>query len=1417
MAVHTEIVPSGDPALGIGLEALRLARMRMTSNAGSSYWPMGDGTGILAGQQAGDQGLVLVDQHGNRMPLIDTTEISQKADDAMSKANAAVDGMQSVRDEAVKGVKEAKDAAANADSKAQSAIDGMQSVRDEAVKGVKEAKDAASTAQSTAASAASKADKLATELDGTKAIVERHTTKLGEVETKVSNSVEHADQALSASTQAVQTANSVKTTADRAYNDAQSALTQSSTAVQTAGEVKTTLETNYLSKKDSDAAYASKSELKQTSDGITSTVEKTYATKSALEALRNIADNAVETWTGSQKPTASNAPASTWATDQLRKQHAGDVYYDTSTGYSYRWGSTDGKSYTWSLIKDSDITKAIADAAKAQSTANGAQQGVDRLDADIPVTYSTKSELRQTSESLTAKVTEAQRVGQNALDKATTVEQTANGLKTTVQEQAQTLKGHTTTIGQLTQKADSLTSSLTQTNQRIDSISVGARNLLAKRDMVTGWLAPENGDLIASGGHASGENIGNVTSGWIPVTAGKMMCLTLYDTFNNTANTGRYWFYKADKKAIKGVEWNPRTPGTVIFTVPAGAAWIRVTAINASNATSPRYKLETGSIPTDWTPAPEDTAQSITEAVTRTSKLEQTLDGFKTTVSQTYETKSDSLAKKTALEQSLNGFKSTVSSTYLSKTDASKTYGTKSELTQTNESLTAKINSTATTANNALSKAASVEATANDLKTTVSEQATTLKGHTSTIGQLTQKADSLTSSLTQTNRNVNIALANSAELIRNPECNSTLGNPDGWGGGMTLSASGAPEGAPVPTYGKFSARGTTTSFRVLRRGRTYRFSAWMAHDSTAKKPAALGCFYHESNGNGRWDAAFRVPTSQSGWKQWSGDLTIPKDAREDAIVWLQIDGASNTAEVTGWYCTLLSIRDVTEAKNAQDTADTAISRASTLEQSLNGFKTTVSQNYETKSDSLAKQSALEQSLNSFKSTVSSTYSTKNELDGLSAMASKTWSFWKDASTSPRRDWVRLGTLTSNGDSSSVQIDVLTGNGWNGAPYQNSRLSIMVKDSWQSSPSTSRAFGVSVLRENCQNAQVRVMALAADECEIWCYLPWQYGSGQYTISGSYKAWSNNTASQSDAPTSGTSQDVAYRLNAEQLRSDVESTYATKSSVEQTATSIKSSVSETYATKTTVQNLSTTLTQTKESLTVSIKQAQTSADTANGNAANAQSRVGSLESCIRMTSDGVRVGHIVNGGFQGYSALVSPHGSFDVLDESGRTAATFQASVIDLLNGLVRLRNANNTGELLIKAPDGTYGYLSYNSDGMFLKSPTGTIRLEPKPGCNVYTRSKAIQPSQAGICNKATDANGIISVDNLSPPDGNANNGILSVTVTPINIGQDPTLLAFTPVIWAKGVNGFQVRLKTNNNTWVSGAQPYAFCWHAVWA
>lgn len=538
--------------------------------------------------------------------------------------------------------------------------------------------------------------------------------------------------------------------------------------------------------------------------------------------------------------------------------------------------------------------------------------------------------------------------------------------------------------------------------------------------------------------------------------------------------------------------------------------------------------------------------------------------------------------------------------------------------------------------------------------------------------------------------------------------------------------------------------------------------------------------------------------------------------------------------------------DVTGFKQTVQQTYATGTRVSRLESSLDGFKTSVAKTYQEKGDYPTKtemRSSISQSASSIKTEVANTYTTQAATETLRKSATRTFKLWGSGG---RAAWVKLGYLTSKGDSSSILLHVYSGNGFNGQAWQNAEFEIFVKDGWQPSASATGAFGVSVSRiRNADDVKVKVLAFGSTTCDIWAYMPWSHFDGHYTLQGDYEAWQDGPdcggGRLSDRePTNGAAQNLAYdtlstRSYVDQTSKSVAlgvvqnyrgadgSGLATKSDITVAKDSITSTVAGTYATKSGVtQEISSKITQNNNSLDVRFatktetKTAQDTANTANSHASDAQSRVGSLESCIRMTSAGVRVGHIVNGGFQGYSALVSPHGSFDVLDESGRTAATFQANSIELLNGLVRLRNANNTGELLIKAPDGTYGYLSYNGDGMFLKSPDGTIRLEPKPGCNAYTRSKAIQPSQSGICNKATDANGIISVDNLSPPDGNANNGILSVTVTPINIGQDPTLLAFTPVIWAKGANGFQVRLKTNNNTWVSGAQPYAFCWHVVW-
>ena len=128
-------------------------------------------------------------------------------------------------------------------------------------------------------------------------------------------------------------------------------------------------------------------------------------------------------------------------------------------------------------------------------------------------------------------------------------------------------------------------------------------------------------------------------------------------------------------------------------------------------------------------------------------------------------------------------------------------------------------------------------------------------------------------------------------------------------------------------------------------------------------------------------------------------------------------------------------------------------------------------------------------------------------------------------------WSKLGTLTSAGDDSNFIINVYTGNGFNGGANQNSQAEIVIKDGWQSSTSTTSAFGVSVTRQNCDDLKVQVRATASNKCDVWVYLPWSYGHGTYTISGKYTSWSPSNTTQTAEPTTGTLQDLAYRMNSE----------------------------------------------------------------------------------------------------------------------------------------------------------------------------------------------------------------------------------------------------------------------------------------------
>lgn len=483
---------------------------------------------------------------------------SAKADQVRTDLTQQVQNVKSEMDTAV-------EAAQTSANKAQSAADAAQKAADKANastvdldKSIKAVDAKAIAAKQAAAEAQSKAENVASDLDSANAVIEQHTTELGELTTKVSNAVKKSDSALSVSTEAKQTATEASTTATSAYKDSQTALTQSTTAtqtataakttaesasktasdslkqssaaVQTANQISTTLRTEYQTKADADKLYATQSSLKQTSDSITASVSKTYATKDALSALQNVADNAIESWRGTGVPTLENKPASDWTTNDDKKKHSGDLYYDKSTGKAYRFGSDDGVTYTWELNQDTDVTKALEDAANAQTSANNAQasataantaagkaqstantavsnaataknaadaaqssankaQGdVDKLKIDIPETYATKSSLTQTAESITANVESVKKTANSAVTAASNAQQTADGISVNLTKNYQT-KAQADTIyatkASLKATSDSISAEVTKAQGTADGAVTAASKAQQTADAVT--------------------------------------------------------------------------------------------------------------------------------------------------------------------------------------------------------------------------------------------------------------------------------------------------------------------------------------------------------------------------------------------------------------------------------------------------------------------------------------------------------------------------------------------------------------------------------------------------------------------------------------------------------------------------------------------------------------------------------------------------------------------------------------------------------------------------------------------------------------------------------------------------------------------------------------------------------------------
>lgn len=1541
MSSHVELNPD-DSTLGLslGMKAMRLALTQKTHKMGTVRIPGTGGTDVIIGDGAQD-GANRIDQDGNQLPLVDTSGIDkaaqdaqQSADKAMTKADEAIAKGEQIRRDAQAGIddarKQAQDAAAKAEQvrsdltrqvqdaksemdstvkaaqssadKAQSAADAAQKAADKANastadldKSIKAVDAKAIAAKQAAAEAQSKAENVASDLDSANAVIEQHTTELGELTTKVSNAVKKSDSALNVSTEAKQTATEASTTATSAYKDSQTALTQSTTAtqtataakttaesagktasdslkqssaaVQTADQISTTLRTEYQTKADADKLYATQSSLKQTSDSITASVSKTYATKDALSALQNVADNAIESWQGTGVPTLTNRPASDWTTDAKRKKHSGDLYYDKSTGKAYRFGSDDGKTYTWELNQDTDVTKALADASKAQTSANNAQasataantaagkaqstantavsnaataknaadaaqssankaQGdVDKLKIDIPETYATKSSLTQTAESITANVESVKTTANGAVTAASKAQQTADGISANLTKNYQTksqadtiyatkasLKatsdsisaevtkaqgtadGAVTAASKAQQTADAVTLNLsknyntkaqndalyaTQTSLKATSdslsanITANAKTAQSAVDKATSLEANLNGfkttvsqtyttkndfNNLTIGGRNLLKNTSPKWSDWVTITPNvpnfivnigsytvedglvpdawysSQIELEFTGVTSTKGHTATAWSQGAVDNGWNGI-FNPFTQGLLPLTAIENTVYSLKHSNKARNTNAKnkkfdfqircdyfasgkiryrRAKWETGNKPTDWSPAPED-LQPVGDYAT-SSSLTQTADSIKAQVTEASKTANGAMSKATTVEQTANGLSSKI--TEQGKT-LNATVKTANEAKSTADSNKTTISQVSTTASNALSKASTVEQNLNGFKTAVSQ--TYGRGSNLWVNptfdpdkpQITHLVDNVTApngsrvNLLASRDHDNAATAFPVIpghiYVITAMCKRIKGNlgllADIWYTEMTSGVSWDSHVIREPTVELTDGWSSMTWRVTCSSGKSkgcvnFRIDQWESStqwyvanvvcvDVTGLQPSgdyATNSSLTQTANQIRGEVSEQYQ-SKDGMSSYATNSALTQKADE---ITGKVTEVAKTAQ--GNTTTISQVSQKADRINAtlsqQISGKADTSRVSSLEQNLDGFKTSVAKTYQTKGDYPTKaevQSRIDQSASSIKSTVGQTYTTLAATDALRKSATRTFPLYGANGTGPK--WVKLGHLVSNGDSSSVLLRVYSGDGYNGQARQNAEFEIFVKDGWQSTPSASGAFGVSVNRiRNADNVKVKVLAFSSTTCDIWAYMPWLWWNGYYTLQGNYNAWTNgeNTGGnhiQDDEP-NGSAQNIAYDTlsthsyvdqTAKSVALGVVQNYkgadgsglATKSDITVAKNSITSTVAGTYATKSGVtQEISSKITQNNNSLDVKFatktetKTAQATANTAKSDAADAQSRVGTLEDCISLTSAGVRAGHQKNGVFNGVSALVNTDGSFDLLDKDGK---------------------------------------------------------------------------------------------------------------------------------------------------------------------
>ena len=327
--------------------------------------------------------------------LTTATSANKTANDASSKA-----------DNATKTANSASEKADTANANASSAVDisnsakgianSAKSVADTAKGLVDDVKTDLSTNYSTTEIINDKIDKKAETITTsiTKTVSETYETK-SDSSQKLTDAKSYADGVLSSANE------TAKGYADKAESNANA---------NTANQLKSYAKTTDM-----------KVEIEKSANGIKQTVAETYVSNATYETdLNNIQgqiDGNIQSWSGESIPTLDNEPASTWS-DEEKATHIGDIYYDGNS-HAYRF-RVDNGVYSWQILTDTDVTKALSDSADAISKANATEK---KLLTDYKTWSDTSSEIEQTKNSILQTV-------KDTYAESATVTDLSNNLKT---------------------------------------------------------------------------------------------------------------------------------------------------------------------------------------------------------------------------------------------------------------------------------------------------------------------------------------------------------------------------------------------------------------------------------------------------------------------------------------------------------------------------------------------------------------------------------------------------------------------------------------------------------------------------------------------------------------------------------------------------------------------------------------------------------------------------------------------------------------------------------------------------------------------------------------------------------------------------------------------------------------------------